>query len=111
MMSRLSFRGFSAPICLAALGTTPAAAATIVGTFTGVVDSVDGDLSGTFSARSDTSRAPIASTPRPRPRATSNSTFAVFNALTGLQFQIGGYSASSIDARESRSITTRRRPG
>ncbi len=83
-------------VALAVLGglQSPARAELIVGTFSGVVDSVDPVLAGTFSAGQVlTGTYTFESTTAAR--GGSNSNFAAFDALTALSFTVGGYPASS----------------
>jgi hypothetical protein len=77
----------------------PARAAPLTYSFTGTVDSVDVGLGGTFSVgQALTGSYTFESTTAAR--AGSNSTFAVFDALTAISFSVGGYSASSSGAPE-----------
>lgn len=78
---------------------SPALAGPITYKFTGTVDSVDAGLAGTFSVGQALTGSYTFESTTPA-RAGSNSTFAVFDALTALSFSIGGYSASSAGASE-----------
>lgn len=74
-------------------------AAPITFSFTGTVDFVSPELAGTFSVPSALAGSyTFESTTTAR--AGSNSTFAVFDALTEISFSIEGYSASSTGAPE-----------
>ena len=93
-----------AAAAFAAMGLADAAvqrsmAAPVVFNFTGAVDFVDPALAGTFAlgdpfALSYTFESTTAAT------GGSNSTTAVFNALTALSFTVGSYAASSGAAAE-----------
>ena len=68
-------------------------------TITGKLDTVDPALAGTFSVGQMLTSTYKFNSATP-PRAGSNSTFAVFDALQSLTFTIGGYTASSTGAPE-----------
>jgi hypothetical protein len=79
--------------------SAPSRADLITFSFTGIADSVDPALAGTFSAgQSLTGTYTFDSTTAAR--AGSDSTFAVFDALTQVNFTLGTYSASSTGAPE-----------
>ena len=67
--------------------------------FTGTVDSVDAPLGSTFSA-GQTLSGSYTFESTTAPRAGSDSTFAVFDALTQVNFLIGTYAALSAGAPE-----------
>lgn len=93
--------GLASCVALAVLGglQSPARAELIVGTFSGVVDSVDAPLAGTFSpGQVLTGTYTFESTTAPR--TPNSASFAVFDALTALSFKVGGYAASSGGAPE-----------
>ncbi len=87
-------------VAMAAAGaSTTARAGLITFSFAGTVDSVDPTLGGTFLVgQTLTGTYTFESTTVAR--AGSNSTFAVFDALTNLDFTLGSYSASSSGAPE-----------
>jgi hypothetical protein len=88
----------SIALVVALLGA-PARADLITYTFTGKVTSVDPALAGTFSA-GQTLTGQYTFDPTTPPVAGSNSSFAVFDALTNLHFTLGSYSAASSAAPE-----------
>lgn len=94
------FRSALAVTTLAVVaGASEARAALITYDFQGTIDSVDPALAGTFSiGQSLSGLYTFESTTAAR--AGSDSTFAVFDALTNLAFTLGTYSASSTGALE-----------
>ncbi len=106
MQSRLLFiRSFAVLGVL--IGMTTADAAPLVVNFTGTVTNNDG-LSA-FSAGDTLTGSYVFESTTP-PRGTSNSDFAVFDAVQSLQFQIGSYSASS-DPNNGEEIQIDNAPG
>jgi hypothetical protein len=95
----MKLRSIAAGIALSIAGVVSASATSITYNFAGTVTSVDpalasgfavgGTLTGSYTFESTTSA-----------NGGSNSTFAVFDALTALQFQIGSYFASSLGQPE-----------
>jgi hypothetical protein len=76
-----------------------ASAGTITFSMTGVIDATDPALAGVIDV-GDTLDLIYSFESTTAARAGSNSTFAVFDALTALSFTVGGYSASSLAAPE-----------
>ena len=85
-------------VALAGL-TTPVQAVPITFNFTGTVTGVDSSLSPTFSTGQTLTGSYTFESTTP-PRAGSDSSFAVYDALTAVNFSIGSYSASSTAAPE-----------
>jgi hypothetical protein len=86
--------------CLIAVGFLSTAKATVLTySFQGTVSGVDPALAPTFSAGQVLSGSYSFQSTTP-PRAGSNSTFAVFDALTSLNFSVPGYTASTFGAPE-----------
>jgi hypothetical protein len=81
------------------LQSVPAFAASITYNFTGTVGSVDSAASGSFS-NGQTLTGSYTFDSTTAPRSGSTSTFAVYDALTNLSFNIGSYTASSTAAPE-----------
>ncbi|MBX9625071.1 MAG: PEP-CTERM sorting domain-containing protein [Gemmataceae bacterium] len=77
----------------------PARGAFITFQFTGTVDFVDEALSGTFAV-GDKLTGSYTFDSTTAARAGSNANFAVFDALTALNFSVSGYSAASAGAPE-----------
>ena len=86
-------------VVVGAMAAPAAFASPITFTFSGVVGSVDSELGGTFSALSTLSGKYTFESSTVA-RLGSNSNFAVFDALSGLQFSIGGYGGSTSGAPE-----------
>jgi hypothetical protein len=86
-------------VALAGWGTSAAHAAFITFHFSGQVNSVDPALSPTFSV-GQTLAVSYTFDPTTPPRAGSDHTFAVFDALKSLNFTAGSYSAASLAAQE-----------
>lgn len=91
------FRWLLAVSVLVAAGQASASVVTVG--FTGVVDAVDSDLSSGFSVGQTLSGTYSFESTTPA-RAGSDSNFAVFDALTSVNFSIGSYSGSSSGAPE-----------
>ena len=91
------FVAFGATIALSV--ATTARADLLTFSFTGTVDSVDAPLAATFSTGQSLSGTYTFDSTTVA-RAGSNSNFAAYDALTHVDFTVGGYSASSAGAQE-----------
>lgn len=97
-MKRNQLASIVAAIVLVAW-SAPSRADLITFSFAGTVDSVDPALAGTFSTGQTLTGTYTFQSTTPA-RAGSNSTFAVFDALTHLNFALGSYAATSSGAPE-----------